>query len=399
LFGSLSAISFFTREELIILSIVNLIYLFLKKNLNSSFFKFFIYSSLSFLVVVIFFLLFFATKNFLKNIIVLILNVIQREINYSIRGYYRDIPVSNEHSLTKFLNNLLEYFYNIFQGLEVNIGILLILFLFFIISFKNNPYNKKSLELLFYNLTVYILFFIFIRHSGRLFVTFYPIFFILIVASIYFFFDFFKLRSKENLVFLTIFFYILFIFYHNFPKKFKHEVQSTKIIFNYFKDKVDINNKILIISSVEKLLPHFILDNNLYSENYHLASNAYFGSNAIIFSQVLNYNDLQSFDFFLKKNNIKYILFNPKIKVDLILDSKAENNLYNLFPNQIDDINLFKKTNNKKIKNYEYLKFYNSDMNYLVLNTSEELKLINFFFNDTNQFKINSDAYFFYVNK
>jgi hypothetical protein len=271
LFGCLSAISFFTREELIILSIVNLIYLFLKKNLNSSFFKFFIYSSLSFLVVVIFFLLFFATKNFLKNIIVLILNVIQREINYSIRGYYRDIPVSNEHSLTKFLNNLLEYFYNIFQGLEVNIGILLILFLFFIISFKNNPYNKKSLELLFYNLTVYILFFIFIRHSGRLFVTFYPIFFILIVASIYFFFDFFKLRSKENLVFLTIFFYILFIFYHNFPKKFKHEVQSTKIIFNYFKDKVDINNKILIISSVEKLLPHFILDNNLYSENYHLA--------------------------------------------------------------------------------------------------------------------------------
>ena len=53
--------------------------------------------------------------------------------------------------------------------------------------------------------------------------------------------------------------------------------------------------------------------------------------------------------FFLKKNNIKYILFNPKIKIDLILDSKAANNLYNLFPNQIDNINLFKKTNNKKL--------------------------------------------------
>ena len=61
-------------------------------------------------------------------------------------------------------------------------------------------------------------------------------------------------------------------------------------------------NKILILSSIETLLPHFILEKNLYSENYHLASNAYFGNNAIIFSQILNYNDLDSFDLFLKNS-------------------------------------------------------------------------------------------------
>jgi hypothetical protein len=400
IFGFLSAISLFTREELILLSIVNWLYIFTKNDLKTFFVKFSFYSCLSFLVVASIFLFFFATKNFIKNHIVLILNVIQREINFSIRGYFRDIPISDDYSLSKFFNNLLEYSYNIFQGTEINIIIILILFLFlfFKIFFKKFLYNIKIIELLFYNLVIYILFFIFIRHSGRLFVTFYPIFFIFIVVSLYYFFDFFKFNNKVNVFFLALFILILFNFYHNFPKKFKHEIQSTRIIFNYFKDKVDDNNKILILSSIETLLPHFILEKNLYSENYHLASNAYFGNNAIIFSQILNYNDLDSFDLFLKKNNIKYILFNPNIKQDLLLNSKVVSNLHNLFPNKIDELNNFNKINRNKINNYEYLKFYNSDMNYFILNTSEELQLINFFFIPINIFKINSDVYFFNYN-
>ena len=82
----------------------------------------------------------------------------------------------------------------------------------------------------------------------------------------------------------------------------------------------------------------------------------------------------------------------------MLLNSKVVSNLHNLFPNKIDELNNFNKINRNKINNYEYLKFYNSDMNYFILNTSEELQLINFFFIPINIFKINSDVYFFNYN-
>lgn len=398
IFAVLTVISFFTREELILVSIVNLFYIYAKKKTRIFFIKFSIYSSLFFLITISFFLIFFATKNFIKNKIVLILNVIPREINYSIRGYYRDIPIPENFSLSKLLNNLPEYFYNIFHGIEINIIIifLLLIFLFFKIFINNKIYNSKIIELLFYNLIIYIIFFTFIRHSGRLFVTFYPIFYILIVVSLYFFFISFKLNFKKSFLFFTLLTYILINFYHNFPKKFKYEIQSTRLLYNYFKDKVDDKNKILILSSVETLLPHSILEKNLYSENYHLASKAYFGNNALIFLQELNYNNLKSFDLFLKRNNIKYILFNPNINRDLLLHQKIKSNLYNLFSDNINGLNKFIIFNNKKINNYEYLKLYNSDMNYFILNTFEELQLIRLFFNHSVPSKINNDNFFYY---
>lgn len=373
-----------------------------KKNIFPIFFS---YSLLSFLITIYLFLLFFSTKNFIKNKITLFLNVIQREINYFIRGNIRDIQIPSEYSVNSLFDNLLNTFFKIFQGTEINIYIIIFLFsfLFIEIFFKKNRFENNFLiiDLFFYNILIYLIFFIFIRHSPRLFITFYPIFFILIVVSVYYFFNNLKFNSKKIIVFLILSVYIFFNFYQNFPSKFKHEIQSTKLIFNYFKDKIDQDNKILILSSVEMNIPHLILEksqNNkpfLFSENYHLASNAYFSNNAIIFYQFLNYDNLETFSLFLKKNKIKYIVFDPSVNKEIPLNIKATNNIYNLFPNNLDIIENFFKRNSYNLKKYQYLKLYRSDLNYSILNTTQEIKLIETFFKKKNLKKINPNTFFY----
>ena len=220
----------------------------------------------------------------------------------------------------------------------------------------------------------------FIRVADRLFLVYLP----LLYLTILIFFIHIR-KDKYFKIIITILIISLFPFAQKLDKI--KEVYSTmfyksepRYIYDHLKNEVDTNNKILMLSSFEDRMPIKSFSENVFSENYNLASFLYFDSNALILKQVYNLRNInKNFKKFLREEKISYIILKNENDRKYLLDKKNILNLKQLFSeNKINEIieENFEETNKYKKEN-SYLKLYNVDLDKMTLiNSNQENNLV-----------------------
>lgn len=396
LFGFYAAALFFTHEELIVICAFNSLLLINYFKSKKNFIKFLTIQMTTFVGISLIFILKFANDSLIKNFISQALNVLPKNINYFIRSKYHNTDYDIQLSIT----NLFDYFnndiLNIFPKYFIpNYFVLLIFIVYFILILKNKK-KDENLNILTLNLIIYFIVLILtIRAAPRLFISYYPIFFIIFVFAVNYIIQIVLKNNFKPIITLFLFSYIIFNnFFYLFPHKYKNEITQDKLLFNFLNDKINNTNKILLLSSIYDAGPGTGARKKIgdqFTENYSLSSKVYFGENAILFRNILRFeSDVKDFLSFIKKNKIKYAIFKEEYSEKAYTKKEFEN-INKLFVDKkkfIED-----KVINKK--DSSYLKLYGSQLNelffinsdietQLVENFSVEKRLINLNYNDKN---------------
>jgi hypothetical protein len=374
-FGSYAAAFFFTHEELIIVSIINSLLLFKYFRSQKKFIKFLAFQTATFIGICLVFILKFANKSLIKNFISQALNVIPVDLNFFIRSKYHQTDYNIEFSISNFFNNSI---LDIFPKYFIHGYLIFIIFILFFFIIKINKYKNEDLKILNINLIIYFFTLIFtIRAAPRLFIVYYPIFFILIFFAINYILKFIKKENFRNLISSFLFIFIIFFNLFNFfPNDYKNNITQDKLLFNFLKEKINNDNKLLLLTTIydagagtgarKKI-------NQKLTENHSLTSEVYFGKNAILFRNILRFeDDITNFTDYIKMNKIKYVIFKENYS-DTTYTYKEFNNLKKLFPQKQNFIDVRIKKN----QNDNHLKLYGFEINKLFyINNEIETKLI-----------------------
>ena len=383
-FGLFALALLLTHEELILIVIINSLLLFKKFFSKIKYVKFLLLQFLTFISSWILMFLSFGTVNIFKNITLQFLNVIPLDVNFFIRSKYYKVDHDFDFSLSTILNFFNESIIPIIPDIFINRYFILIIFVLFLYLYLKNKTLNKNLDNLNINLLFYFLISIVtIRAGARQFLNYYPIFFISLVFAIDYIFNF-TLKNKYR-PFLTTFIFLFIIFFtisYSYPDGYKHRVSRERILFDNLKDKVNNDNKILLLSSFynagKARGPRYKIKGK-YTENKSLSNLVYLGEDAILLRNHLRFTD-SSDDFknFIKKNKIKFALFSDTYP-NFIYTQKEYINLINLFPN-----NKYIFTNRlvdlKKDDGLNHLKLFQVDLKKLhSFNAALEIDLVNQF--------------------
>ena len=392
-FGLFAVTLVTTHEELISIVIINSLILYKSFFSKIKYFKFLLIQFLTFVSSWLTMFFFFGTTNLLKNLTLQFLNVIPLDINFFIRSKYYDVEHSNDLSLSSILNFFSDRILPILPDISINEYLILaILILFFYLYFKNKTDNK-DLDNLNINLFIYFLISIVtIRAGARQFINYYPIFFIIFVFAVDYILNF--ILRKKYKPFLTLSIFLIFAFItvnQSYPDGYKDSKSRDRIIFDYLKDKVNNDNKILLLSTYfnagSAQGPRYKI-NGKYTENKSLSNHVYLGENAILFRNHLRFNDSSSdFKSFIEKNNIKFALFLDHYP-NFIYKKKEYQNLIKLFPN---NDNFFEENliDLKKDIGANHLALFKANMNELYSFSSRlEIELVEKFSISKNKIDI-----------
>jgi len=366
--GILGCLLLLTHEELVMIFVLDVIFIYFY--FKNKFRKNLVISVVSFILTFSIFYYLFANEEFLKHTISLILNVIHRDLNFFIRETVIEKQVSTEY----FNRNYIEFFVNQISWILSRTYWTNSFFtaLFFITCFFYYLTKKKFLfeKFLVIQILIYIIFLMFIRVADRLFLVYLPLLYLTILI--------FFIHAKEHKHFKILLIILIISFFPFVQKLDKIKgVYSTMLyksepryIYDHLKNEVDKDNKILMLSSFEDRMPIKSFSENVFSENYNLASFLYFDTNALILKQVYNLRNI-NYDFkkFLRDEKIGYIILRNQNDRKYSLDKKNVSNLKKLFSeNKIDEIikKNVEETNKFKKENY-YLKLYNVDLDKMVL--------------------------------
>ena len=387
-----------THEELILIVIVNSLLLFKKFFSKIKYVKFLLLQFVTFISSWIVMFLSFGTMNIFKNITLQFLNVIPLDINFFIRSKYYKVDHDFDFSISTILNFFTESMIPILPDIFINKYLTLIILVLFLYIYLINKIPNKNLDNLNINLLFYFLISILtIRAGARQFINYYPIFFITYVFSVNYLINHFLNIKYKSLITIFIFLFIaVFAFSYNYPNGYKNVISRERIIYDYLKDKVNDDNKILLLSTFynagKARGPRYKIDGK-YTENKSLSNLVYLGENAILLRNHLRFTDSSSdFRNFIRKNNIKFALFSDRYP-DFIYTQKEYKNLIKLFP---DNEDMFKKRSIKLKKDagLNHLKLFRVNLNKLhSFNSALEIELVEQFSIKKTDMDIFSDTH------
>jgi hypothetical protein len=387
-----------THEELILVVIINSLILFKKFFSKIKYVKFLVLQFITFLSSWILMFLSFGTVNIFKNITLQFLNVIPLDINFFIRSKYYKVDHDFDFSISTIFNFFNESIVPIIPNIFINKYLILIIFVLFLyLYFKNkildNDLDNLNINLLFY----FLISIVTIRAGARQFVNYYPIFFISFVFAVDYIFNY-TLKDKYKSFFSTFvfLFIVLFTISSSYPDGYKNTISRERILFDNLKDKVNNDNKILLLSTFynagKARGPRYKI-NGKYTENKTLSNLVYFGENAILMRNHLRFtNSSSDFKNFIKKNKIKFALFSDHYP-DFIYTKKEYTNLIRLFPdNEVIFSNRLVKL--KKGAGLNHLKLFQVDLDQLYsFNSALEIDLVNQFATKKTEMDFFSDTH------
>ena len=387
-----------THEELILIVIINSLILFTKFFSKIKYVKFLLLQFITFISSWILMFLSFGTANIFKNITLQFLNVIPLDINFFIRSKYYKVDHDFDFSISTIFNFFNESIVPIIPNIFINKYLILIIFVLFLYLYFKNKILNKDLDNLNINLLFYFLISIItIRAGARQFVNYYPIFFISFVFAVDYIFNY-TLKDKYKSFFVTFIFLfiVLFTISSSYPDGYKNTISRERILFDNLKDKVNNDNKILLLSTFynagKARGPRYKI-NGKYTENKTLSNLVYFGENAILMRNHLRFtNSSSDFKNFIKKNKIKFALFSDHYP-DFIYTKKEYTNLIRLFPdNEVIFSNRLVKL--KKGAGLNHLKLFQVDLDQLYsFNSALEIDLVNQFATKKTKMDFFSDTH------
>ena len=373
-----------THEELILIVIINSLLLFKKFFSKIKYIKFLLLQFLTFILSWILMFLSFGTVNIFKNITLQFLNVIPLDINFFIRSKYYKVDHNFDFSISTIFNFFNESILPIIPNIFINKYLILIIFVLFLYLYFKNKILNKNLDNLNINLLFYFLISIVtIRAGARQFVNYYPIFFISFVFAVDYIFNYtLKDKYKSFLATFVFLFIVFFTISSSYPDGYKNTISRERILFDNLKDKVNIDNKILLLSNFynagKARGPRYKI-NGKYTENKSLSNLVYLGENAILMRNHLRFTKSSSdFKNFIKKNKIKFALFSDTYP-NFIYTEKEYINLINLFPDS-EAIFVNRLVKLKKDDGLNHLKLFQVDLKKLhSFNAALEIDLVNQF--------------------
>ena len=354
--GIVNILGGFCREELIFICLLN-IFFFLISNNRKYLLK---YYSLGLVITIIPFLIFFLEFVEIKKIFSIALNIVDKEISSPIRSTYYNIE-NQEYLNFLFIlpENLSRLFSEFFLIKEVLI-LVLVLYIY-LIFFKKKDVNLKTKYLVILTVS-YLLFYFYIRVGSRLFI-FYEFFLITLLIKKLETLEIKKFLSNFKIFIIIISISFVQIYFNLKNNKYANLTSVNKILYDEIINEYQPNDKIFISPTSNSLIhsPLRYFD-GMPSENFSLTSKIFFGKNALLINDILNFGKTNN-DYFknlIIKSNIKFFVFEID-KNDAYLLLKKENaekiaNILNLNANK----NRYFKYD---LSEYSYLKKYGADLN------------------------------------
>ncbi len=255
--------------------------------------------------------------------------------------------------------NLSRLFSEFFLIKEVLI-LVLVLYIY-LIFFKKKDVNLKTKYLVILTVS-YLLFYFYIRVGSRLFI-FYEFFLITLLIKKLETLEIKKFLSNFKIFIIIISISFVQIYFNLKNNKYANLTSVNKILYDEIINEYQPNDKIFISPTSNSLIhsPLRYFD-GMPSENFSLTSKIFFGKNALLINDILNFGKTNN-DYFknlIIKSNIKFFVFEID-KNDAYLLLKKENaekiaNILNLNANK----NRYFKYD---LSEYSYLKKYGADLN------------------------------------
>ena len=379
LLGVLNSLGSLCREELIFIFFINsfFIFFFIKKR------KTIIYYIVSFLAIHSLFFIYFFDKIDFSRFISVGLNVVDKEINFSIRKYYYNSEIDiTYHKIFDFFGKFKSQFSQFFL---LNQVLILSIFYQFYLNFKKKIRNDIKINYLLFLIIFFLIFYFFIRARDELFIFYEPLFVVLFLSQL----SNLKFKRKNYHNFILILILILsfskiYIYYKD--GKFKPKLSVHNLL--YEKILEDYTNQKIFISPSSKDLIHLPSKyyNNKPSENFSLTSKLYFGDQALLFNDLIHLiqkKDNKIDDIIDLNINYLVVQVNSSEK-ELIFKNDEINTISKILKldlAQIQKLNDNKITDNNSISLYggnlkDYFKKNEYKFNELLINNFEIKKIL-----------------------
>ena len=381
LLGLINAFGSLCREELFLIFFINIIFFIFISEKKKIIFYYFI----TFIFVHLLFFIYLFNQIDFSKFLSIGLNVIDREINYSIRKYYYNLEYEILYNKIFDFTNKFEKQFSLFFLIK---QFFLLSFLYQLyLNYKKKIKNNLRINYLLFLISSFIIFYFFIRVASRLIILYEFLFIILLMSQI-------KNIKFENFNFQKLLFIFLLIMsffkiYSNYiDEKYKPRLSINNI---FYKEIIkNYNNQGILISPTSTNLIHgpekYI--NGKPSENYSLSSRLYFGNEVLLFSDLLKL--IKKRDNNLDDINLEYIIIQVDHKSGKLLFKKENldviNKILNLSDTQV------KNFRNYKLKADHNLKLYGgNDQEYFEINgfLFNSLLLKNFNINKIFKFEKN----------
>ena len=381
LLGLINAFGSLCREELFLIFFINIIFFIFISEKKKIIFYYFI----TFIFVHLLFFIYLFNQIDFSKFLSIGLNVIDREINYSIRKYYYNLEYEILYNKIFDFTNKFEKQFSLFFLIK-QFFLLSILYQLYL-NYKKKIKNNLRINYLLFLISSFIIFYFFIRVASRLIILYEFLFIILLMSQI-------KNIKFENFNFQKLLFIFLLIMsffkiYSNYiDEKYKPRLSINNI---FYKEIIkNYNNQGILISPTSTNLIHgpekYI--NGKPSENYSLSSRLYFGNEVLLFSDLLKL--IKKRDNNLDDINLEYIIIQVDHKSGKLLFKKENldviNKILNLSDTQV------KNFRNYKLKADHNLKLYGgNDQEYFEINgfLFNSLLLKNFNINKIFKFEKN----------
>ena len=381
LLGLINAFGSLCREELFLIFFINIIFFIFILEKKKIIFYYFI----TFIFVHLLFFIYLFNQIDFSKFLSIGLNVIDREINYSIRKYYYNLEYEILYNKIFDFTNKFEKQFSLFFLIK-QFFLLSILYQLYL-NYKKKIKNNLRINYLLFLISSFIIFYFFIRVASRLIILYEFLFIILLMSQI-------KNIKFENFNFQKLLFIFLLIMsffkiYSNYiDEKYKPRLSINNI---FYKEIIkNYNNQGILISPTSTNLIHgpekYI--NGKPSENYSLSSRLYFGNEVLLFSDLLKL--IKKRDNNLDDINLEYIIIQVDHKSGKLLFKKENldviNKILNLSDTQV------KNFRNYKLKADHNLKLYGgNDQEYFEINgfLFNSLLLKNFNINKIFKFEKN----------
>ena len=381
LLGLINAFGSLCREELFLIFFINIIFFIFISEKKKIIFYYFI----TFIFVHLLFFIYLFNQIDFSKFLSIGLNVIDREINYSIRKYYYNLEYEILYNKIFDFTNKFEKQFSLFFLIK-QFFLLSILYQLYL-NYKKKIKNNLRINYLLFLISSFIIFYFFIRVASRLIILYEFLFIILLMSQI-------KNIKFENFNFQKLLFIFLLIMsffkiYSNYiDEKYKPRLSINNI---FYKEIIkNYNNQGILISPTSTNLIHgpekYI--NGKPSENYSLSSRLYFGNEVLLFSDLLKL--IKKRDNNLDDINLEYIIIQVDHKSGKLIFKKENldviNKILNLSDTQV------KNFRNYKLKADHNLKLYGGNhQEYFEINgfLFNSLLLKNFNINKIFKFKKN----------
>ena len=347
LLGLINAFGSLCREELFLIFFINIIFFIFISEKKKIIFYYFI----TFIFVHLLFFIYLFNQIDFSKFLSIGLNVIDREINYSIRKYYYNLEYEILYNKIFDFTNKFEKQFSLFFLIK-QFFLLSILYQLYL-NYKKKIKNNLRINYLLFLISSFIIFYFFIRVASRLIILYEFLFIILLMSQI-------KNIKFENFNFQKLLFIFLLIMsffkiYSNYiDEKYKPRLSINNI---FYKEIIkNYNNQGILISPTSTNLIHgpekYI--NGKPSENYSLSSRLYFGNEVLLFSDLLKL--IKKRDNNLDDINLEYIIIQVDHKSGKLIFKKENldviNKILNLSDTQV------KNFRNYKLKADHNLKLY-----------------------------------------